>query len=69
MLWYVLKFFAHTFSEVINVQDFNKKEQEKLQEQKVHNEFNSVTEKVKPENQNQQHNVRREGITPVNQKR
>lgn len=54
---------------MIIVQDFNKKEQEKLQEQKVHNEFNSVTEKVKPENQNQQHNVRREGITPVNQKR
>lgn len=48
---------------------FNKKQQEYLNEQKSLNKFNSVTEKVKPENQNQQHNVRREGITPVNQNR
>jgi hypothetical protein len=31
--------------------------------------FNSVTHKVKPENQNQTHNVREEGIAKVNQKR
>lgn len=32
-------------------------------------EYNSITRKVKPENQNQTHNVREEGIAPVNQKR
>lgn len=37
--------------------------------QKNLNRFNSVTQKVKPENQNQTHNVRKEGIQPVNQKR
>ncbi|MGN0160078.1 MAG: hypothetical protein ACI4AQ_01685 [Lachnospiraceae bacterium] len=51
------------------MQDINKKKQEQLHEQMAHNKFNSITEKEKPENQNQQHNVRREGITPVNQKR
>lgn len=50
-------------------QDFNKKEQEQMNERRPLNKFNSVTEKVKPENQNQQHNVREEGIGPVNQKR
>lgn len=54
---------------MINLQEFNKKEQEKLHEQEVHNKFDSVTQKQKPENQNQQHNVRKEGTTPVNQKR
>lgn len=42
---------------------------EKMEQQKNLNEFNSVTQKVKPENQNQQHNVRKEGIQPINQKR
>lgn len=51
------------------MQNSDKNTCEQLYEQKVQNEFNSVTEKSKPENQNQQHNVRREGITPVNQKR
>lgn len=50
-------------------QRFDKKEQEQMNEQRSLNKFNSVTEKVKPENQNQQHNVRKEGIGPVNQKR
>lgn len=40
-----------------------------MEEQKSLNKFNSITQKVKPENQNQQHNVREEGIEPVNQKR
>lgn len=31
--------------------------------------FNSVTKTVKPENQNQTHNVRKEGIGPINQKK
>lgn len=31
--------------------------------------FNSITQKKKPENQNQTFNVRKEGINPINQKR
>lgn len=49
--------------------ELSKKQQEYRNEQKNLNKFNSVTEKVKPENQNQQHNVRKEGLTPVNQNR
>lgn len=47
----------------------NKKEQEELQRSKNNAMFNSITQKVKPENQNQTHNVRQEGIAPINQKR
>lgn len=47
----------------------NQKRQEKENRQKNHDEFNSITQKVKPENQNQTHNVRKEGIAPINQKR
>lgn len=47
----------------------DKKEQEKLNQKKNREEFNSITQKVKPENQNQTHNVREEGIGPVKQKR
>jgi hypothetical protein len=47
----------------------DKHKQEKQYEQKNREEFNSITQKVKPENQNQQHNVREEGIHPINQKR
>lgn len=47
----------------------NKKDQEYLQEQKNLNKYNSVTQKVTPENQNQTHNVRKEGIQPINQKK
>ncbi|MBR5565748.1 MAG: hypothetical protein IKW08_06250 [Roseburia sp.] len=47
----------------------DKKEKQQEQCQKNRNEFNSVTQKVKPENQNQTHNVRKEGIGPINQKR
>ena len=45
------------------------KQQKELQEQKEHNKFDSVTQKRKVENQNQTHNVRKEGIAPINQKR
>lgn len=38
----------------------SKAEKEDLQK------FNSITQKVKPENQNQTHNVRREGLSPSN---
>lgn len=47
----------------------NKKEEKQLRQQKNHAEFNSITQKVSPENQNQEHNVRKEGIQPINQKR
>lgn len=47
----------------------NKKEIEKQQRQKANELFNSITRKVKVENQNQTHNVREEGIAPINQKR
>ena len=47
----------------------DKKEQERENRQRNLNEYNNVTQKVKPENQNQTHNVRKEGIQPINQKR
>lgn len=56
-------------SEHISENEFHRKKQEEFAEQKALNKFNSITEKRKPENQNQQHNVREEGIGPVNQKR
>ena len=40
----------------------DKKDQEKLNRKKSNEEFNSITEKVKPENQNQHHNVRKEAV-------
>lgn len=42
----------------------NKKEQEKRNQKKNLEEFNSITQKVKPENQNQTHNVRTEAVNP-----
>ena len=40
----------------------NKNKQEKLQQKKDQEKFNSVTQKSKPENQNQMHNVKSEGV-------
>lgn len=34
------------------------------QEKKDQERFNSITQKVKPENQNQHHNVRKEAVDP-----
>ena len=45
------------------------KDNEQVARQRNQNEFNSVTKKAKPENQNRTHNVRKEGIAPINQKR
>lgn len=53
----------------VSEKELNKKELEQVAEQDFQNKFNSVTGKVKPENQNQQHNVKKEGIAPINQKR
>ncbi|MGN1187220.1 MAG: hypothetical protein ACI4R6_01895 [Lachnospiraceae bacterium] len=47
----------------------DKKEQERLHEQENLDKFNSVTRKTTPENQNQIHNIRKEGIQPTNQKK
>lgn len=45
------------------------KDKENAAQQKSQNKFNSTTHKEKTENQNQTHNVRKEGIAPINQKR
>ena len=42
---------------------------EKDAQKKSKEKFNSVTSKTKVENQNQTHNARKEGTTPINQKR
>lgn len=47
----------------------DKKTQEQIQEQKNHDKFNCITQKVVPENQNQTHNSKKEGVQPINQKR
>ena len=47
----------------------DKKEQEKQNQKQSKDKFNTITQSVKPENQNQTHNVRKEGIGPINQKR
>lgn len=47
----------------------DKKEKERIERNENLNRFNSITQKVKPENQNQTHNDRKEGIAPINQKR
>ncbi|MDO5291959.1 MAG: hypothetical protein Q4F05_04330 [bacterium] len=44
-------------------------EEERKAQKKSNEEFNSITNKVKVENQNQTHNSRREGIGPQNQRR
>ncbi|BDF35194.1 MULTISPECIES: hypothetical protein [Lachnospiraceae] len=40
----------------------DKKRQEKQNQKKNLEKFNSITEKVKPENQNQEHNARKEAV-------
>ena len=42
----------------------DKDKQEKLNQKKSNEKFNSITQEVKPENQNQIHNVRSEAIEP-----
>lgn len=44
----------------------NKKQQEKQNRQTDQNKFNSITQKGKPENQNQAHNARSEAVEPKN---
>ena len=56
----VVYVFGNLIWEVIEMDKQQKKDNEK---------FNSITHKKKVENQNQEHNVRMEGIGPINQKR
>lgn len=42
----------------------DKDKQEKLNQKKNNDKFNSITQKVKPENQNQTHNVHSEAVEP-----
>ena len=42
----------------------DKDKQEKQNQKRDQEQFNSITQKVKPENQNQTHNVRSEAIEP-----
>lgn len=42
----------------------DKDKQEKLNQQKSNEKFNSITQKVKPENQNQEHNIRSAAVEP-----
>lgn len=44
--------------------NMDKDQREKMNQKKSNEMFNSITEKVKPENQNQTHNSRREGMGP-----
>jgi len=46
----------------------DKDEREKGRQKKAQEEFNNVTNSVKPKNQNQEHNVRKEGIGKQNNK-
>ena len=43
--------------------------EDNLNQKKSNEMFNSITEKVKPENQNQTHNSRREGMGPNTKRR
>lgn len=47
----------------------DKKKQEALHRQESLDKFNNKTNKATPENQNQTHNVRKEGLQPINQKK
>lgn len=51
------------------VKIMDKNEMEKQQQRKCREKFNSVTRKATPQNQNQTHNSKKEGIGPINQKR
>lgn len=56
----IYEFSAHTIPEVMSMNVKLEKQNQKL----ANEEFNSVTQKVKPVNQNQSHNVIREGMGP-----
>lgn len=47
----------------------NTDSREKSAQKKQNEMFNSITQKVKVENQNQTHNAKKEGIAPINRAR
>ena len=47
----------------------DKKEQERQNQQENQDKLKCITQNVTPENPNQTHNARKEGIQPINQKR
>lgn len=46
----------------------NKENNEKIHQKRAQEKFNSETNSVKPVNQNQEHNVRKEGVGRQNNK-
>lgn len=71
-----VQYHDHSLNNAINithnnfeVRTLDKKTEKQNQEQQNLNKFNSITQKDTPENQNQTHNSRKEGIQPINQKR
>ena len=46
----------------------DQKQQEKTNQKKEQDKFNTTTNSVKPENQNKNHNVRKEGVGRQNNK-
>lgn len=48
--------------------DKENEKREKSRQKSSQDKFNTVTNSVKPENQNQQHNVRKEGVGKQNNK-
>ena len=56
---YICVFFVYAIHEVIGM---DKDKQEKLNQKRSNERFNSITEKEKPQNQNQTHNSVKEGM-------
>jgi hypothetical protein len=56
---------CNTIAEVIKM---DKEKREKGRQKKSQDKFNNITNSVKPEHQNQTHNVRKEGVGPQNNK-
>lgn len=47
---------------IMNQSDMNKEKHEQQNQKKNNEKFNSITQKAKPENQNQHHNVKKEAV-------
>lgn len=52
----------------VKYMDKENEKREKSRQKSSQDKFNTVTNSVKPENQNQQHNVRKEGVGKQNNK-
>lgn len=75
MLTYIHLEYISTFLEILYIEEIyyiyvnrgelmDKKKQETLNRKKFDEKFNSVTQKAKPVNQNQEHNARSEAVEP-----